>query len=91
MRDVTLHDVTMPQGDFVLLLTAAACRDERQFPDADRFDVARDVPLQVAFGPAPTSASAPRWLATRAASRWRSCTRASRNTRSTRPPAPACT
>ena len=50
MRDVTLHDVTMPQGDFVLLLTAAACRDERQFPDADRFDVARDVPLQVAFG-----------------------------------------
>jgi cytochrome P450 len=50
MRDVTLHDVAMPRGDFVLLLTGAACRDERQFPDADRFDVVRDVPLQLAFG-----------------------------------------
>ena len=50
LRDVTLHGTTMPQGDFVLLLTAAACRDERQFPDADRFDIGRDVPLQVAFG-----------------------------------------
>ncbi len=50
MRDVTLHDVAMPRGDFVLLLTGAACRDERQFSDADRFDVVRDVPLQLAFG-----------------------------------------
>jgi cytochrome P450 len=49
-RDVTLHGVTMPRGDFVLLLTGSACRDERQFPDADAFDIGRDVPLQLAFG-----------------------------------------
>lgn len=50
MRDVTLHGVTMPRDAFVLLLTGAACRDERQFPDADRFDITRDVPVQLAFG-----------------------------------------
>ncbi|MGH7786323.1 MAG: cytochrome P450 [Candidatus Binatia bacterium] len=50
MRDVTLHGVTMPRDAFVLLLTGAACRDERQFPDADRFDIDREVPMQVAFG-----------------------------------------
>ncbi|MBX3024093.1 cytochrome P450 [bacterium] len=49
-RDVALHGVTMPRGAFVLLLTGAACRDERQFADADRFDIAREVPLQLAFG-----------------------------------------
>lgn len=49
-RDVTLHGVAMPRGAFVLLLTGAACRDERQFPEPDRFDVGRDVPLQLAFG-----------------------------------------
>lgn len=49
-RAVTLHGVTMPRDARVLLLTAAACRDERQFPDPDRFDVGRDVPLQMAFG-----------------------------------------
>jgi cytochrome P450 len=50
MRDVTLHGVTMPRNGFVLLLTGAACRDERQFADADAFDVGRDVSLQLAFG-----------------------------------------
>lgn len=49
-RDVTLHGVTMPRDAFVLLLTGAACRDERQFPGADTFDIGRDVPLQLAFG-----------------------------------------
>jgi cytochrome P450 len=49
-RDVTLHGVTMPRGDFVLLLTGAACRDEQAFPDADRFDVGRDVSVQLALG-----------------------------------------
>ena len=49
-RDVTLHGVTMPKDARVLLLTAAATRDERQFPDADAFAIDRDVPMQVAFG-----------------------------------------
>lgn len=49
-RDVTRHGVTMPRGDFVLLLTGAACRDETAFPDADRFDIDREIGVQVALG-----------------------------------------
>jgi cytochrome P450 len=49
-RDVTLHGVTIPAGSRVLLLTGAACRDEREFPDADAFRTDRPVPIQLAFG-----------------------------------------
>ena len=34
----------------MLLLTGAAGRDERAFPDADRFDIHRDFDLHVSFG-----------------------------------------
>ena len=37
-------------GSVLLLLTAAANRDERRFPDADRFDVHRQIERHVAFG-----------------------------------------
>lgn len=40
-RDVTMHGVTIPEGSPVLLLLAAATRDDRAFPDADRFDITR--------------------------------------------------
>jgi cytochrome P450 len=40
-RDVTLHDRTIPEGDAVLLINGSASRDERFFPDADRFDIDR--------------------------------------------------
>lgn len=50
MRDVTLHGVTMRRGDFVLLLTGSACRDEAAFPQADRFDVGREISVQLALG-----------------------------------------
>lgn len=41
-RDVRLHDVTMPAGRKVLLLYAAANRDERAYgPDAGELDVLR--------------------------------------------------
>ncbi|HSJ98168.1 MAG TPA: cytochrome P450, partial [Myxococcota bacterium] len=49
-RAVTLHGVTIPAGARVLLLTGAACRDEREFPDADAFRIDRPVPIQLAFG-----------------------------------------
>lgn len=49
-RDVTLHGVTIPAGSRVLLLTGAACRDEREFPDADAFRIDRSIPIQLAFG-----------------------------------------
>jgi cytochrome P450 len=40
-RDVTMHGVTIPAGAKVLLLLAAANRDERVFSDPDRFDIDR--------------------------------------------------
>lgn len=49
-RDVELHGQVVPEGSAILLLTAAANRDERKFLDADRFDVQRDIDRQLAFG-----------------------------------------
>ena len=49
-RDVTLHGVTIPAESKVLLLTGSAGRDERAYPDADRFDVRRDLTNHVSFG-----------------------------------------
>jgi cytochrome P450 len=49
-RDVEHHGATVPEGSVLLLLTAAANRDERRFPDPDRFDVHRDIRQHLAFG-----------------------------------------
>ncbi|MBW2447826.1 MAG: cytochrome P450 [Deltaproteobacteria bacterium] len=49
-REVELHGVTIPEGSRVLLLTGAACRDERQYHDPDRFDIDREISLQIALG-----------------------------------------
>jgi cytochrome P450 len=49
-RDVKLHGEVVPAGSKVLLLTGAADRDERKFPDPDRFDVRRRIDHHVAFG-----------------------------------------
>lgn len=48
--DVELHGHTLAEGDKVLLLFAAANRDEREFADADRFQVGRPVERMLAFG-----------------------------------------
>lgn len=50
--DVTLHDVTIPAGQKVMLVTGAATRDPRQFERADSFDITRPVSdyLSVFFG-----------------------------------------
>lgn len=40
-EDVTLHGVTIPKGQKVMLLTGAACRDERVFSNPDEFDITR--------------------------------------------------
>jgi len=48
--DVTVHDVDMPKGSRVLLLTGAANHDEREYDDPDRFDVDRGTHVAVGFG-----------------------------------------
>ena len=49
-EDVTAHGVDMPKGSRVLLLTAAANRDEREYDDADRFDVERTTHVALGLG-----------------------------------------
>ena len=49
-REVTLHGVTIPENAFCGLLTGAACRDERRYPDPDRYNVRRDVGMHLALG-----------------------------------------
>lgn len=49
-RDVTYHDILIPRGSKVALLTGAAGRDERQYPDAATFDVQRSGIRHVSFG-----------------------------------------
>ena len=40
-RDVECHGQAIPEGSVMLLLNGSANRDERHFPDADRFDIHR--------------------------------------------------
>ena len=49
-RDVTIHGVTIPKDARVALVTGAACRDEREYPDPDVLDLSRDFARQVYFG-----------------------------------------
>ncbi len=49
-RDVTLHGMTIPEGAIVMMLYAAANRDEREFDEPDRFDVTREMKQHVGFG-----------------------------------------
>jgi cytochrome P450 len=52
MRDVTVRGTTIPAGSTVLLINGSALRDERMFPDADRFDMDRErkVGYNIGFG-----------------------------------------
>jgi cytochrome P450 len=49
-REVEIHGQTIPSDSKVLLLTGSAGRDERTFPDADRFDIHRKMDHHVSFG-----------------------------------------
>jgi len=48
--DVELHGERLRAGDRVVLLIGSGNRDERVFPDADRFDVRRDTSDMLSFG-----------------------------------------
>jgi cytochrome P450 len=50
MSDVTLHGRTIPKGALVRLVWAAANRDEREFENAEKFDVKRPAPRHLGFG-----------------------------------------
>ncbi len=50
MRDVVVHGALIPRGARVALVTGAACRDEREFPDPDRLDIDRRPERQIYFG-----------------------------------------
>ena len=49
-RDVELHGQLIPAGALVLPMIGAANRDPEAFPDAGRFDIARDPNPHIAFG-----------------------------------------
>ncbi|MDT5412204.1 MAG: hypothetical protein QOG14_4424 [Mycobacterium sp.] len=49
-EDTQIHDVLVPAGARLQLTLGAANRDDREFPDPDRFDVTRKVRRSVAFG-----------------------------------------
>ena len=50
MRDVEWYGQTVPRGARILLLIGAANRDEREYPEPDRFHVERQIPEPLGFG-----------------------------------------
>lgn len=50
VEDAEVAGHVIPKGKRVLVIYASANRDERKFPDPDRFDVTRDVHDHVGFG-----------------------------------------
>ena len=49
-QDVELHGQKLREGDRVVLLVGSGNRDERVFPDPDRYDLLRDTSASLAFG-----------------------------------------
>jgi cytochrome P450 len=49
-QEVELAGVRLPKGAPLLVLLGSASRDEKHFPDADRFDMARPGPQNLPFG-----------------------------------------
>ena len=49
-RDLELHGQAIPKGKVLLPMMGAANRDPKVFPDANRFDIARDPNPHIAFG-----------------------------------------
>lgn len=49
-RDVELHGHVVPQGSAFLCLAGSANRDDRVFPEGDRFDIHRKAATHLTFG-----------------------------------------
>jgi cytochrome P450 len=52
-EDLVLHETPLPAGSRVAILPASANRDERVFPDPDRYDLNRDNAKLMSFGRGP--------------------------------------
>jgi cytochrome P450 len=52
-RPIEMHGVTIPAECKIALLTGSAGRDDREYPDADRFDVRRTMNRHASFGYGP--------------------------------------
>ncbi len=50
VADVEVHGQTIPARSKVVMITGSAGRDERAYPDADRFDIHRKMDHHVSFG-----------------------------------------
>ena len=49
-RDVEMHGTVIPEGSKLALLTGSAGRDERKYPDPDKYDIHRKIDRHVTFG-----------------------------------------
>ncbi len=49
-EDVVVHGQKVPAGGIMLFLIGSANRDDRRYPDGDRFDVSREVGRHLTFG-----------------------------------------
>jgi cytochrome P450 len=49
-RDFQLHGTVIPAGAKLALLTGSAGRDERKYPDPDRYDIHRSIDRHLTFG-----------------------------------------
>jgi cytochrome P450 len=52
-RDTVLSGVEIPAGSTILIMLAAANRDETRWPGPDRFDIFREPKLHISFGQGP--------------------------------------
>jgi len=50
MHDVEHHGQVVPEGSVMVLLNGSGNRDDRKFPDGDRFDVTRKIDHHLSFG-----------------------------------------
>ncbi len=50
IADTEVHGQTIPARSKVVMITGSAGRDERAYPDADRFDIHRKMDHHVSFG-----------------------------------------
>jgi cytochrome P450 len=48
--DVELYGTTVPEGNVMLFLVGSANRDDRRYPDGDRFDIHRKIGQHLTFG-----------------------------------------